>query len=255
MANDVIVIGGGVAGASAAYRLARDGVGVTLVDAGHEGQATAAGAGIVSYTGFRQTSDEWRRFFQAATSYHRSLVEDLAERGETEIGYRVVGELIVSPGEDSEGRLAELARKLEEANAVWQDPQIGDVRLLTPGEARQFFPPLDPALGAVHVSGVARIDGRLLRDALQRTVVRLGGRVVTGPGAPAIEQLGKPNCRARGRASQGRSRDCRRRRMDPGGCGSTRRGSRDRAAAWPDPPSRPARDDYRGVPCVERIRL
>ena len=33
----------------------------------------------------------------------------------------------------------------------------------------------------MHVSGVARIDGRLLRDALQRTVVRLGGRVVTGP--------------------------------------------------------------------------
>ena len=181
MANEVIVIGGGVAGASATYRLARDGVGVTLVDAGHEGQATAAGAGIVSYTGFRQTSDEWRHFFQAATSYHRSLVEDLAGRGETEIGYRVVGELILAPGEESEGRLAELAGKLEKANAVWQDPQIGEVRLLTPSEARRFFPPLDPALGAVHVSGVARIDGRLLRDALQRTVVRLGGRVVTGP--------------------------------------------------------------------------
>jgi D-amino-acid dehydrogenase len=199
MANDVIVIGGGVAGASAAYRLARDGVGVSLVDAGHEGQATAAGAGIVSYAGFRQTSDEWRRYFQAATSYHRSLVEDLAGRGETEIGYRVVGELIVSPGEDSEGRLAELARKLEKANAVWQDPQIGDVRQLTPPEARQFFPPLDPALGAVHVSGVARIDGRLLRDALQRTVVRLGGRVVSGPArlrasssaSPTVELAGE----------------------------------------------------------------
>ncbi len=97
MASDVIVIGSGVAGASAAYRLARDGVSVTLVDARHKGQATAAGAGIVSYAGLRHTSDEWRRFFQAATTYHRGLVEDLAGRGEAEIGYRVVGELIVAP--------------------------------------------------------------------------------------------------------------------------------------------------------------
>lgn len=180
MAHEVVVIGGGIAGASAAYRLARDGVGVTLVDAAHEGQATAAGAGIISYAGFRQASDEWRRFFQAATAYHRRLVEDLAAEGEAEIGHRVVGELIVAPGEDSGARLSALARRLGAANAHWRDPQIGEVRQLSPVEARELFPPLHPDLGAVHVSGVARVDGRLFRDALHRAVVRRGGRVLNG---------------------------------------------------------------------------
>ena len=48
VAEDVIVIGGGVVGASAAYALARRGARVTLVDRGDAGQATAAGAGILS---------------------------------------------------------------------------------------------------------------------------------------------------------------------------------------------------------------
>ena len=48
MADDIIVIGGGIVGASAAYALARHGARVTLVDRGDNGQATAAGAGIVS---------------------------------------------------------------------------------------------------------------------------------------------------------------------------------------------------------------
>jgi D-amino-acid dehydrogenase len=46
--SDVIVIGGGIVGAGAAYRLARDGVRVALVDRADPGQATAAGAGIIS---------------------------------------------------------------------------------------------------------------------------------------------------------------------------------------------------------------
>ena len=199
MANQVVVIGGGVAGASAAYRLARDSVGVTLVDAAHEGQATAAGAGIISYAGLGQ-SDDWRRFFQAATAYHRRLVADLEAMGEAEIGYRVVGELIVAPGDDGAARLSELAGRLGEANAIWQDPQIGEVNLLSPAEARELFPPLKRGLGAVHLTGVARLDGRSFLRALQRALARLGGRAVNGPAilrprpggpAPRIELAGE----------------------------------------------------------------
>lgn len=199
MAKQVVVIGGGVAGASAAYRLARDSVGVTLVDASHEGRATAAGAGIISYAGLGQ-GDDWRRFFQAATAYHRSLVADLDAMGEAEIGYRIVGELILAPGGDGEARLAELAGRLEEANADWQDPQIGAVNLLSPAEAQELFPLLDAELGGVHLTGVARLDGRSFRHALHRSVTRLGGRVVNGPAvlrrrpggpAPLVELAGE----------------------------------------------------------------
>ena len=42
--DDVIVIGGGIVGASTAYHLARAGAQVTLIDQEQPGQATAAGA-------------------------------------------------------------------------------------------------------------------------------------------------------------------------------------------------------------------
>ena len=43
----IVVVGGGILGASAAYHLARAGAQVTIVDQAHEGRATAAGAGII----------------------------------------------------------------------------------------------------------------------------------------------------------------------------------------------------------------
>ena len=45
---EVVVVGGGLVGVSAAYRLACRGAHATLVDRADAGQATAAGAGIIS---------------------------------------------------------------------------------------------------------------------------------------------------------------------------------------------------------------
>ena len=42
-----IVIGSGIAGASAAYHLVKKGADVSILDEGHEGQSTKAGAGII----------------------------------------------------------------------------------------------------------------------------------------------------------------------------------------------------------------
>ena len=43
----IVVVGAGILGASTAYHLAREGADVAIVDQAHEGQATAAGAGII----------------------------------------------------------------------------------------------------------------------------------------------------------------------------------------------------------------
>src|SRR5262249_29481348 len=58
---------------------------------------------------------------------------------------------------------------------------IGDLSQLTGDEARERFPALGPTIaGALATSAAARVDGRLLRDALRRAAQHRGARIVTG---------------------------------------------------------------------------
>jgi D-amino-acid dehydrogenase len=52
------------------------------------------------------------------------------------------------------------------------------VRLLKDQEARLLFPALGMVHAAIHVSGAARLDGRLMRDALRRAAQVRGARIV-----------------------------------------------------------------------------
>jgi glycine/D-amino acid oxidase-like deaminating enzyme len=79
VAEDVIVIGGGVVGASAAYALARRGARVTLVDRGDAGQATAAGAGILSPGTSIRPLPAFFAIGQPASAYYDTLLAQLAE--------------------------------------------------------------------------------------------------------------------------------------------------------------------------------
>ncbi|MFY9653568.1 NAD(P)/FAD-dependent oxidoreductase, partial [Trebonia sp.] len=55
--------------------------------------------------------------------------------------------------------------------------------LLDPGQARGLFPPLRPDAWAVHISGAARVDGRLISAALRRAAGRNGATVLPGDAA------------------------------------------------------------------------
>ncbi len=187
LSADLVVVGGGISGASAAYRLARDGVGVVLVDARHEGQATAAGAGIISTGALRDLPLHWARLFQDSTRYYGDLISRLAEDGEGDVGYAIVGDLIIAPGPEEAERLAEVAARLTEENDRWPGAPVGEIDLLTPAEARRLFPPLAEGLGAVHTSKVGRVDGRLLRVGLHRPELL----APLGVGPPVVPQRGQ----------------------------------------------------------------
>ncbi len=177
--DDVIVIGGGIVGASAAYRLARHGVRVTLVDRADPGQATAAGAGIISPgTSFKPPAAFFSLAFPAV-GYYEELLAQLAEDGETGTGYEVVGLLHVATSEAEAARLPDLLRLIEERRAAGVK-NIGDVRQLDSREAQSLFPALGANYGAISTSGAARVDGRLLRDALRSAAQRHGARILTG---------------------------------------------------------------------------
>ncbi len=166
----VIVIGAGVLGASAAFHAASAGAQVVLVDQVHDGRATAAGAGIICPWLSGSTDAEWYRIASAGARYLPTLVQHLAGLGEHELGYRRVGALSVSWSEKDLDRIERLvlARRA-------QAPEAGDVSRMGSRQARALFPPLHPELAAVHVSGGARVDGRLLAAALCRALERQGG--------------------------------------------------------------------------------
>lgn len=177
--TDVLVVGGGIVGMSAAYRLVRGGVSVTLIDREDVGQATAAGAGIIAPgTTYKSSAPFYPLAFQAV-AYYEKLLEDLAEDGETKTGYEVAGLLHVATSDDEAVRLPDLLRLMAERHAAGVR-NIGEVRHMDEQEARMLFPALGPISGALYAPGAARVDGRLLRDALRRAAGRRGARILPG---------------------------------------------------------------------------
>jgi D-amino-acid dehydrogenase len=164
--HDVVVIGGGIAGASVALPLAEGGARVLLADDDRDGRATRAGAGIVGWP----WRDPERPIFQlrrhAAAGYPQ-----LAER----IGasFEIVGEIFVAPP----GPL------LDEAEAILARGMAGPVRRLEPDEARAAFPYLAPELAALHVETTARVHGDAMRDSLLQAALAAGAQRVTGTAA------------------------------------------------------------------------
>ena len=170
-----LVIGAGVLGASTAFHLALAGAKTVLVDAAYDGRATAAGAGIVCPWLSDAADPAWYQIASAGALYLPVLASRLAGFGERELGFRQVGALAVAwePADLDRIEQRVLARQA-------QMPEVGDVSRLSPQQAQALFPPLHPALGGVHVSGGARVDGRLLAAALCRAVERQGGQVRKG---------------------------------------------------------------------------
>ncbi|WP_020574259.1 NAD(P)/FAD-dependent oxidoreductase [Actinopolymorpha alba] len=172
----VVVIGSGIVGASAAYHLALREVSVVLVDRVDVGRATDAGAGIVCpWISSVRTDPATYQLHVAGACYYPELVARLADDGEPDPSYAPVGGLYVSADETELSQLHDLV-----AARRAQTPEIGTVTRLDPSEVRRLFPPLRADLGGVHLSGGGRVDGRSMRDALSRAAARHGVRQMTG---------------------------------------------------------------------------
>jgi D-amino-acid dehydrogenase len=171
----IIVVGAGIVGAGTAYHLSVAGARVTLVDRADEGQATAAGAGIVCPWLSRGRDPARYALSSAGARYYPELIERLAADGRSDTGYARTGALALAGSEDEVREIAERARERRSG-----EPAVGEVTVLDPGEARRLFPPLRGDRPAVHVTGAARVDGRRLRDTLLAAAERHGAERRSG---------------------------------------------------------------------------
>ncbi|MDF5755283.1 FAD-dependent oxidoreductase [Spongiactinospora sp. TRM90649] len=174
MRTHIAIVGSGIVGAAAAYRLRKKGVAVTIVErADSRGQATAAGAGIICPWVDHDGDDAWYGFAREGARAYPTLLEELAGDGETDPGYARTGALLTA---DDAAGLDDVAALLRDRSPL--APEMGEVSV--PDDPGGLFPPLTKDLAALFVGGAARVDGRGVRDAMLRAAAQRGAMLRTG---------------------------------------------------------------------------
>jgi D-amino-acid dehydrogenase len=185
MSYDAIVVGGGIVGSAIAYHLVTAGAKTLLLDRGDPGRATDAGAGILTAETNGHASDAWLDFAVAAMDYYPALIEQLQAAGAGETGYGICGQLAVAVDED-EVESFEAARRWMMAQQQRRGlPAAADLYEISPDEARTLFPPLGRVRRALYYRQAARVNGRLLTQAMRQAAVA-GGLVVEQAGVDRL---------------------------------------------------------------------
>ncbi len=172
---DVAVVGAGLVGLSLAYELACLGASVTVVDAGHPGRATDAGAGILSPATIIEGDEALWPFLQDAGAHYPALLRRLgADGADVEAaGYGACGLLSLGLREHEDAWFAPFAEiVLRRAE--------GTVSEITAADARSLFPPLGPVHRALYSPTSARVDGRGMAAALRSAALARGVEFVDG---------------------------------------------------------------------------
>lgn len=168
---DVLVIGGGIVGASTAYHLALAGAHTLLIDRHDAGRATDAGAGILAPE-ISTESGAWFDFAVHAVDYYPTLLAQLAQDEAGDTGYARCGLVRVAVDEDELAAYEQSEALILARQRQRNFPAQADLHPITPEAARELFPALGSVRRALYDRHGARVDGRLLNAALHRAADR-----------------------------------------------------------------------------------
>jgi len=174
---DTIVIGGGIIGASIAWKLALAGLHVTLVDAGSVGgEASWAGAGMLAPGGEIVSREPWLDLALESMRVYPGFVDELQAASGATIDFRVCGGIDVA---FDDGDWQALASRAERQRAMG----IGSTNLDRQG-LRDLIPLCDREYaGAIFYADDTLVDPRDVMRAL--TIVCRAARVEIREGWPA----------------------------------------------------------------------
>lgn len=176
---DVIIIGGGLLGWSTAFALSQRGISAIVADRLEPGFATQAGAGIIAPGASVRALPATAALASAAMRVYPRLLQSLEAADAGETGYRTVGALFVATNDAEAAALPDVFRVIDRRKAAGLG-NVGDLSMLSGAEAKERFPALADVPAAIHLSGAARLDGRLLRAALERASRQAGVQSFTG---------------------------------------------------------------------------
>jgi glycine oxidase len=181
MSPDAIVIGAGIIGASIAWKLARAGLRVSILDAGSMGgEASWAGAGMLAPGGEVVTRDVWLDLALQSLRMYSEYVGQLEAESGVSIDYRRCGAVEVAfEGEEYQAlaRRAELQRPLGIPSLALDDAEL-----------RQLVPIFDrAAAGALFYAADAIVDPRDIMRALRTVCCAAGIEIREGWRASRIK--------------------------------------------------------------------
>jgi glycine oxidase len=174
VASDVIVIGGGIVGLSAARALAAAGARVVVVERGTVGgEASGAAAGMVAPQAEAAFGSPLLPLALAARDRHLVLAAELEAETGIAVDLSPRGMLEVALTAEDEERLAERFR--------WQRAAGLPVETLGAADLREAEPNLSAAVrGALFLPGDRRVDNVRLTRALAASATARGARLLCG---------------------------------------------------------------------------
>ena len=170
---DLIVVGGGVVGAAAAYRSVGRGARTLLVDRHHEGRATDAGAGIVSPETEIRDGSPRQAMVDATPAFYAELI-DAWTRRRARHRLRPLREARRRPRRARSQDPRHLPRAPARPSRPGVAPAPGSIHEIEPKVAHEMFPVLGSVTKAFVSRNAARVDGRQLTAALLRAAERRG---------------------------------------------------------------------------------
>lgn len=165
---DLIVVGGGVVGAAAAYRSVGRGARTLLVDRHHEGRATDAGAGIVSPETEIRDGSPRQVMTDATPAFYAELIDALARDGERDTGFARCGKLVIARDAREAKILDRYLQLLLDPTRPGSVPAPGTIAEIEPETALGMIPVLGAVSKAFVSRDAARVDGRQLTAAMLR---------------------------------------------------------------------------------------
>ena len=180
---DLIIIGGGIVGAAAAYRAGQLGARTLLCDRRDAGRATDAGAGILAPESSTRDGRLWYDFALDAVRYYAEMIENLSADGvpaeELSQAYSHSPKLMVALDDVEAAALAEMEQAIYARQEERRPPSAERIQRITSAEAREAYYPLLADAAAVLLQPLARrVDGRLVTAALERGLRKRGVQIV-----------------------------------------------------------------------------